>query len=92
MTADQVISLFQFDHDPHPHAAPFNGPSLHWNCTPRLILAHREKTATHDVPMIAHSGQAGPVPLRCQYQAKVMNRLLMISRATVVTSAGRAWR
>lgn len=52
MTADQVISLFQFDHDPHPHTAPFNGPSLHWNCTPRLILDHRHKTATKDVPMI----------------------------------------
>lgn len=53
MTADQIISLFQFDHDPHPHAAPFHGPSVHWNCTPRLIADHREKTAKKDVPMIS---------------------------------------
>ncbi len=53
MTADQIISLFQFDHDPIPHAAPFNGPAVHWNCTPRLIngeslagIGHREKTKT----------------------------------------------
>lgn len=53
MTAEQVISLFHFDHDPIPHAPPYNGPDLHYNLTPRLITPHREKTAKVDVPRIA---------------------------------------
>jgi hypothetical protein len=62
MTAEQVLSLFNFDHDPLPHAKPFDGPNVHWNCTPRLIyggslagMGHREKTAKHDVPQIARA-------------------------------------
>lgn len=44
MTADQVISLFQRDHDPIPKAVPFNGPDEHWNLTWRLIAPHAHKT------------------------------------------------
>ena len=60
MHADQIISLFHFDHDPIPHAAPFNGQPVHWNCTPRLIKDHREKTAKDDVPMIARVRRVAP--------------------------------
>lgn len=50
MTADEVISLFHFDHGIyHVHG----GPMLHWNLTARLIQEHREKTATIDRPQIA---------------------------------------
>jgi hypothetical protein len=49
MHADQVISLFQFDHDPVPYT--HDGPPLHWNCVPRYIGEHREKTKS-DVKMI----------------------------------------
>lgn len=41
MTADQVISLFQFDHGIyHVH----EGSDEHWNLTPLFIMPHREKT------------------------------------------------
>lgn len=53
LTADQIISLFQFDHYPIPHAEPFNGPDVHWNLVPMLIAPHREKSAKHDTPEIA---------------------------------------
>ena len=51
MTEDQVISLFQFDHAIlHAH----EGTDVFWNLTPRLIRAHRRKTAKVDLPEIAH--------------------------------------
>lgn len=51
MTADQIISLFNFDHTPIPKA--HGGPDAPWNLEPRPILEHRRKTAKVDVPMIA---------------------------------------
>jgi hypothetical protein len=51
MTADQIISLFQFDHYPIRHAD--GGPDEPWNLPPRLIKAHREKTAKVDQPGLA---------------------------------------
>lgn len=53
MTADQVLSLVQWDHYPIPHAAPYNGPDLHWNIRPLAISGHREQTAKVDQPRIA---------------------------------------
>lgn len=51
MSADQIISLFNDDHYPIPVAEEgSNHPS---NLMPRLIAAHREKTAKIDVPQIA---------------------------------------
>ncbi|MCD9817620.1 hypothetical protein [Bradyrhizobium japonicum] len=52
MTSDQIISLFQFDH--YPIRAEAGGPALPWNLVPRLIRAHRRKTAKIDLPEIAH--------------------------------------
>lgn len=49
MTADQVISLFNFDHGIH-HA--IGGQDVHWNYTARMIKQHREKTAKVDRPQI----------------------------------------
>ena len=47
MHADQVISLFHFDHA----VLVANGGSNHpTNLTPRWILDHRKKTAKKDVP------------------------------------------
>jgi hypothetical protein len=51
MSAEQIVSLFQFDHYPIRHEA--GGPTEPWNLQPRLIMAHRVKTATIDVPEIA---------------------------------------
>lgn len=51
MTSDQIISLFQFDHYPIRHEA--GGPALPWNLVPRMIRAHRIKTAKIDQPEIA---------------------------------------
>ena len=51
MSADQIISVFQFDH--YPIRAEAGGPTEPWNLDPRLIRAHREKTAKGDIPEIA---------------------------------------
>ena len=53
MTEEQVISLFNFDHDPTPVA--FGGSDEHHNLVPRPILEHRTKTAQHDKPRISKS-------------------------------------
>lgn len=50
MTADQVLSLWRWDHYPVRHAD--GGPDKHFNLVPRLIREHREKTAKVDVPQI----------------------------------------
>lgn len=41
MTADQIISLYHFDHSILHSTEPIDEP---WNLTPRLIMAHREKS------------------------------------------------
>ncbi len=51
LSEDQILSLFNFDHDPIPHAE--GGEDAHYNLTPKLIPGHRKKTATVDVPGIA---------------------------------------
>lgn len=51
MSAQQIISLFQFDHYPIRHEA--GGPDEPWNIVPRFIPEHRRKTAKIDVPEIA---------------------------------------
>src|SRR5262245_61355569 len=51
MTADQVLSLFHFDH--YPIRRDDNGPDEHWNLVPRPILEHRKKTAEVDRPQMA---------------------------------------
>jgi hypothetical protein len=51
MSADHVLSLFQWNHFPIPHAE--GGPAEHWNLDPELIAAHRKVTAKIDVPGIA---------------------------------------
>lgn len=53
LTADQIISRFQFDHFPIPHAE--GGPDAPWNIDPSPTPEHREKTAKVDVPQIAKS-------------------------------------
>lgn len=53
LSEDQILSLVQWDHDPIPHAAPYNGPDTHDNLVPSLIIPHRVKTATKDVPAMA---------------------------------------
>jgi hypothetical protein len=51
MTADQVVSLFHFDHYPVRHED--GGPADPWNLVPRMILEHRRKTAKVDAPEAA---------------------------------------
>jgi len=50
MTAEQIISLFQFHHIEY-HAT--EGSDEHWNLEPMLIAPHKERTAKIDVPQIA---------------------------------------
>lgn len=51
MTANQICSLFQWDHWPIRHED--GGPNEPWNLTPRLIQDHRRKTAKIDAPEAA---------------------------------------
>ena len=51
LSEDQILSLFHWDHDPVPHAE--NGTDEHFNIVPKLIVPHRVKTRTFDVPRIA---------------------------------------
>ena len=51
MTASQVCSLYAFDHYPVRHED--GGPDEPWNLVPRLIAAHRRKTAKIDRPQSA---------------------------------------
>src|SRR5262245_10583886 len=51
MTAAQIISLYHFDH--YPVRKSDGGPYEPWNLVPRLIAAHRAKTATYDQPEMA---------------------------------------
>jgi len=51
MTADQIISLYHFDHGILHAIEPINEP---WNLTPRLIAAHREKSR-RDTSIVAKS-------------------------------------
>lgn len=51
LSEDQILSLFQWEHGVIPHAE--GGPDAHWNIEPMLIVPHRVKTRTIDVPGIA---------------------------------------
>lgn len=51
LSESQILSLFCWDHDPIPHAE--GGEDAHYNLRPSLIVPHRIKTATVDVPGIA---------------------------------------
>jgi len=51
MSAEQIISLYQFDH--YPIRACDGGPFRPWNLRPLLIAEHRRKTAEIDHPAIA---------------------------------------
>ena len=50
MTADQVISLFQFNHILYHRDG---GSDEHWNLEPMFIRAHRDRTTKVDIPQIA---------------------------------------
>jgi hypothetical protein len=68
MTADQIISLFQFDH--YPLRKEAGGPDEPWNLEPRPIREHRVKTATIDVPQVAKNRRV------TKAQAEFQRRLL----------------
>lgn len=51
LTAEQVLSLFQWDH--YPKRKADGGTDEHHNLMPRFIQAHRIKTATIDQPQIS---------------------------------------
>lgn len=51
MTAEQIISLFHFDHCPIPEF--LDGPTEPWNLKPKMIAEHRIKTAKKDIPTYA---------------------------------------
>jgi hypothetical protein len=44
MTAEQIVSLYEFHHNPIPKAEPFNGPDEPWNLEPRMIADHSHST------------------------------------------------
>lgn len=52
LSALQIISLYQWDH--YPIRKADGGPDEPWNLRPLMIAPHREKTAKHDAPDMAH--------------------------------------
>lgn len=50
LSSEQILSLFQFDHGVH---ESIDGPTVHWNLTPRFIAEHRRKSNKIDIPQIA---------------------------------------
>lgn len=57
LTAEEIISRFEFQHGPIPHA--FDGPAVHWNLEPLPKAEHREITAKIDIPRIAKAKRIG---------------------------------
>lgn len=51
MSADQICSLYHFDH--YPIRKADGGPDEPWNLQPLMIAAHREKTDKKDKPELA---------------------------------------
>ncbi|UYO50282.1 HNH endonuclease [Rhodopseudomonas palustris] len=51
LTAAQIISRFEFNHYPIPHA--LGGPDAPWNLEPLPKAEHRQITADVDIPRIA---------------------------------------
>lgn len=51
LTADEIISRFDWHHFPIPHA--HGGPDEPWNLDPMLRADHRKRTAKVDIPQIA---------------------------------------
>ena len=71
MTAEQIISLYQFDH--YPIRKSDGGPDEPWNMRPMLIAAHREKTAKIDQPAMTKDRAIG--------DAEVLHMLRMMAKA-----------
>lgn len=70
MTEDQVLSLFQWDH--YPIRKADGGSDAHHNLTPRLIVPHRQKTATVDVPQLAKTRRL--IEAQEEFRRKVLAR------------------
>ena len=51
LTSRQIIARYEWDH--YPVRKADGGPDEPWNLVPRLIAAHRDKTARIDLPEIA---------------------------------------
>lgn len=68
MTADQIISLFHFDH--YPLRKADGGPDEPWNLEPRPIREHREKTAKVDVPGMAKERRV--VRVNAEFQRRLL--------------------
>ena len=67
MTADEVCSLFHFDHGIY---ETIGGPTEHWNLTPRMIAEHRRKTATTDIPAIRKSDRIEAA--QAEYRSRIL--------------------
>jgi hypothetical protein len=75
LTADQILTRFDFHHYPIPKA--HDGPDTHWNLEPVERAEHREITAKVDVPRIAKV-------------KRIRNREAGIRKATRLQSRGFA--
>jgi hypothetical protein len=71
LTADQIISLFHFDH--HPIAKWMEGSDEPWNLVPRPIMAHRLKTAKYDTPNSAKADRV--VEAQEEFRQKMLEKV-----------------
>jgi len=82
MTAAQIISLYQFDH--YPVRKSDGGPYEPWNLVPRLIAAHRAKTATVDQPEMAKDRRIA--------QAQALHDERMVAKAAGAPRPAGRWQ
>lgn len=68
MTADQIVSLYQFDHGILHAIDPIDEP---WNLTPRLIAPHRAKSR-RDMSAVAKVRRLEPDAI--EFRRKVLAR------------------
>lgn len=71
MTEEQILSLWEWDHDPIPKHR--DGPDEHWNLTPRPIPEHREKTAKVDTPGAAKDKRI--LAKQAEFQRRVLAKI-----------------
>jgi len=82
MSATQIISLYEWDHYPVRRAD--GGPDEAWNLVPRLIAAHRAKTATVDQPEMAKDRRIA--------QAQALHDERMAAKATGTPRPAGRWQ
>ena len=88
MTADQIISLFHFDH--YPIAKWMEGADEPWNLIPTPIMEHRVKTAKYDTPNSAKADRV--TEAQKEFQRKMLAKVGIEEPAPKASKPKRKWK